>query len=51
MMIEVESNILKPKEGEEGQKSRDPGLERLFNFVGKISDDHLFDGVFPQDKK
>lgn len=47
MMIEVESNILKPKEGEEGQKARDPGLERLFNFVGKISDDHLIDGMFP----
>ena len=38
MMIEVESNIIKPEEGVEGEKAKDPGLTRLFNFLANISD-------------
>lgn len=47
VMLEVESNLVKK---EDKEKPEDPGLNRLFTFVSKMSE-HMIDGVFPQDQK
>jgi len=43
-MLEVESNLV--KSDDESKKEKDPGLTRLFSFVGSI-EEHMIDGVFP----